>query len=102
ENPPPLVWGKNLLRFAVRFASTEHCDEVQIRGWDPVGKRKITGRATTGEPGTDAAAAQEMAAAARRGFGQVKRSAGQFPVTDQAGADAMATSLLLRASGEEV
>src|SRR5206468_2773403 len=42
ENPPPLVWGKNLLRFAVRFASAEHCDEVQIRGWDPVGKRKIT------------------------------------------------------------
>ena len=34
--------------------------------------------------------------------GPVKRNAGQFPVTDQAEADALATSLLLRASGEEV
>jgi len=32
----------------------------------------------------------------------VKRSAGQFPVTDQSEADALAASLLLRASGEEV
>jgi len=100
--PPPLRWGQNLLRFSVRFASGERCDEVQIRGWDPVGKRAITGRATTGEPGTDAPVAEQMAAAAQRGFGQVKRSAGQFPVTDQAEADALATALLLRASGEEV
>jgi phage protein D len=100
--PPALRWGHNLLRFSVRFASGEHCDEVQIRGWDPVGKRAVTGRATAGEPGTDAPVAEQMAAAARRGFGRVKRSAGQFPVTDQSEADALAKSLLLRASGEEV
>jgi uncharacterized protein involved in type VI secretion and phage assembly len=43
-----------------------------------------------------------MADAARRAFGRIKRNAGQFPVTDQAEADALAGSLLLRASGEEV
>jgi phage baseplate assembly protein gpV len=62
----------------------------------------VTGRATEGEPGTDAAVAGEMAAAARRSFGRVQRSAGQFPVADQAEADALAKSLLLRTSGDEV
>jgi uncharacterized protein involved in type VI secretion and phage assembly len=100
--PPKLRYGDNLSTFTVRFSSTERCDEVQIRGWDPLGKRPITGRATEPDPGTDAPAAQEMAAAAKRAFGQVKRSAGQFPVTDQSEADALASSLLLRASGEEV
>jgi uncharacterized protein involved in type VI secretion and phage assembly len=100
--PPPLRWGQNLQRFSVRFSAAERCDEVHIRGWDPLGKRPVTGRATEGDPGTDAPAAQEMAAAARRGFGRVQRSAGQFPVADQAEADALAASFLLRTSGGEV
>lgn len=101
-SPPALRWGQNLQRFAVRFASGERCDEVRIRGWDPLAKRALTGRATEGDPGTDAPAAQEMAAAARRTFGRVERSAGQFPVADQAEADALAQSFLLRTSGGEV
>lgn len=100
--PPTLRWGANLQRFTVRFSAGERCDEVQIRGWDAVGKQAITGRATEPDPGSDAPAAEEMAAAARRAFGRVQRSAGQFPVTDQSEADALASSLLLRASGEEV
>lgn len=100
--PPPLKWGDNLRRFSVRFASGERADEVQINGWDPLAKRAVTGRANEGDPGTDAPAAAEMAAAARRGFGRVRRSAGQFPVADQAEADALAKSLLLRTSGGEV
>jgi hypothetical protein len=100
--PPPLRWGGNLRRFAVRFASTERCDEVQVNGWDPLAKRTITGQSAEGDPGTDAPAAAEMAAAARRGFGQVRRSAGHFPVADQAEGDALARSLLLRTSGTEV
>jgi phage protein D len=100
--PPPLKWGQNLRRFSVRFASGERCDEVEVRGWDPLGKRAVTGRATEGDQGTDAPAALEMAAAARQGFGRVRRSAGQFPVADQAQADALARSFLLRTSGGEV
>jgi uncharacterized protein involved in type VI secretion and phage assembly len=99
--PPKLRYGQNLSRFTVRFSSAERCDEVQIRGWDQLGKEAIQGRATETDPGTDAPAAQEMADAARRAFGRVKRNAGQFPVTDQSEADALASSLLLRASGEE-
>lgn len=100
--PPKLTYGKNLSRFSTRFSAAERSDEVEIRGWDQLGKEAITGRADTTDPGTDAPAAQEMTDAARRAFGRVKRNAGQFPVTDQAEADALAGSLLLRASGEEV
>lgn len=99
--PPRLRYGANLAKFAVRFSAAERSDEVQIRGWDSLGKEPIAGRATETDPGTDAPAATEFADAARRAFGRVKRNAGQFPVTDQSEADALAKSLLLRASGEE-
>jgi phage protein D/phage baseplate assembly protein gpV len=100
--PPKLTYGKNLSRFSTRFSAAERSDEVEIRGWDHLGKEAITGRSDTTDPGSDAPAAKEMADAARRAFGRIKRNAGQFPVTDQAEADALAGSLLLRASGEEV
>lgn len=100
--PPSLKYGKNLSRFSVRFSAAERCDEVQIRGWDQLGKQPIQGQASETDPGTDAPAAQELSGAAQRAFGRVKRNAGQFPVTDQAEADKLASSLLLRASGEEV
>jgi phage protein D len=101
-NPPKLTYGKNLSRFTTRFSAAERSDEVEIRGWDPLGKEAITGRSETVERGSEAPAATEMADAAKRAFGRVKRNAGQFPVTDQAEADALAKSLLMRATGEEV
>src|SRR4051812_20050189 len=85
--PPKLTYGQNLAKFAARFSAAERSDEVEIRGWDQLGKEAITGRADRTDPGTDAPAAQEMTDAARRAFGRVKRNAGQFPVTDQAEAD---------------
>lgn len=100
--PPELRWGDNLHRFKVRFSSAERCDEVVVRGWDPIGKTAVVGRATEGDTGTTAPAAEEMTAAARNGFGEVTRFAGQFPVSTQAEADALATSLFLKASSEEV
>ena len=101
-SPPPLRWGANLKGFSVRFASGERCDEVQVRGWDPLAKKPIVGRASEGELGTDAPAGDEMHAAAKRAFGRVQRSAGYFPVADQAQADALAQAFLLRSSGAEV
>lgn len=100
--PPELRWGENLHKFKVRFSSSERCDEVTVRGWDPVAKTAVVGRANEGDVGTTAPAAGEMTSAARSGFGDVARFAGQFPVTTQAEADALAQSLLLKASGDEV
>ena len=72
------------------------------RGWDPLGKRSVVGHAREGDAGTDAPAAAELAQAARTAFGSVQRYATAFPVADQAEADALAQSLMLRASGDEV
>ena len=103
ETPPPvLTWRRNLSKFKVRFSSTERCDEVTVRAWDPVAKRAIIGSAHSGDTGTTAPLAQTLGDAARQGFGTVKRFAGQVPVQTQAEADALAASLLLKASGEEV
>jgi uncharacterized protein involved in type VI secretion and phage assembly len=100
--PPTLTWGENLRDFKVRFASSDLCDEVVVTSWDPVNKRAITGRAKTPDPGTDAPAAAEMAAAAKRNFGSVTRRAGQFPAASQSEADARAEALLLKASSGAV
>lgn len=100
--PPTLRWGGNLQRFKVRFSSTERCDSVTVRGHDPLAKRTLVGRADAGDPGTDAPAVVDMADDARTAFGGIERFAGQFPVATQAEADALAESLLLKASGGEV
>jgi phage protein D/phage baseplate assembly protein gpV len=100
--PPDLEYGENLNTFRVRFSSTERCDEVVVRGWDPVAKKAIEGKASDGDSGCTAPAADQIDAESRRAFGNVTRSAGQFPVATQAAADALAESLLLRASGGAV
>ncbi len=100
--PYAVRWGDNLTRFTVRFASSEMCDEVVVKAWNPVDKRAVTGHATTGDAGTDAPAAGEMAGAARHAFGRVTRTTGLFPADSQTEADAIASSLLLRASGHAV
>ncbi|OXM63549.1 VgrG-related protein [Amycolatopsis vastitatis] len=102
HRPPVLVWGGNLHDFRVRFASADACDEVVVTAWDPVDKRAVTGRASTPDPGSDAPAVAEMAAAARRGFGAVTRRAGQFPAASKPEADARAEALLRKASGGQV
>ncbi|MBW3605388.1 MAG: VgrG-related protein [Actinobacteria bacterium] len=99
---PTLTWGGNLHAFRVRFSSSERCDQVTVRGHDAVGKRTIVGRASDGDPGTDAPAVSELADDARAAFGTIERSAGQFPMTTQREADALATALLSTASGAEV
>jgi phage protein D len=100
--PPALRWGSNLHRFKVRFSSSERCDEVTVRGWNPDAKEAIVGRATEGDAGTSAPAAGQLLGAARSAFGEAKRFAGQFPVQTQGEADALARALMLKASGEAV
>lgn len=96
-----LDWGDRLLGFRARFSSTDRCDEVVVRGWDPVASREIVGRADEPDLGTTAPAAEELRDDAGSAFGQVTRSAGHFPVTTQSEADALAASLLARASSGE-
>ncbi|MGI8768542.1 MAG: VgrG-related protein [Propionibacteriaceae bacterium] len=100
--PPNLRWGDNLLHFSVRFTAADRADEVLVRGWDPMGKQAIIGRATDTELITDALAAMQSDSSAQRSFGSIQRSATTLVVRDQAEADQVADSLLSRASGEGV
>ena len=102
SRPFTVTWGENLTRFSVRFASSEHCDEVVVKAWNPLDKTTVTGRSTDTDPGTDAPAAAEMANAARHAFGRITRSTGQFPANSPAEADALADSLIRKASGGAV
>ncbi|HXJ65903.1 MAG TPA: VgrG-related protein [Actinomycetota bacterium] len=102
ESPPSLTWGDNLQSFRVRFSAAERCDEVTVRGWDPKNKATIVGRSDQGDTGSTASASSDLSDSAQRAFGRVSRFAGQFPVSTQQEADALARSLLLKASGDEV
>jgi phage protein D/phage baseplate assembly protein gpV len=100
--PPTLTWGGNLHRFSVRFSSTERTDEVRVKGWDPIAKQVVDGRASQPDRGSDAPAAKEFADDAQRAFGRVTRQASRIAVADRGQADKVATSLLQRAAGSEV
>jgi uncharacterized protein involved in type VI secretion and phage assembly len=95
---PPLVWGQNLTWFRVRYSSTERCDEVLVRSWDPDARRAVVGRASQPDPPTTAPFAEQLASASDRAFGRITRSAGRFPAASSGEADALAGSLLSRAS----
>ena len=100
EQPPTVRWGENLLKFTVRFTSTERCDEVVVTGGDPLAKETVVGRSSKDQPFTSAPAAAESNGAARSAFGTVARNATTLVVRDQSEADALAESLIVRATGE--
>lgn len=100
--PPTLRWGDNLHKWKVRFSAAERCDEVVVRGWDGLEKREIEARAAAPDPTATAPAAAELAAAARRAFGDVVRGAGHLGVTSRGEADELAGSLAARAAGAGV
>lgn len=102
ERAPTLSWGGNLLEFDARFSSVERADRVQVRGWDQVAKRAIVGRASDPSASTDAPAASQSSEGARSAFGQVERTAVAVAVADQEEADAVASALLARATGDGV
>ncbi|MEO5952087.1 MAG: contractile injection system protein, VgrG/Pvc8 family [Chloroflexia bacterium] len=53
ESPPvetPLSWGLSIQQFKARLTTMDQVSEVEVRGWDPKGKRDIVGRATRPSP----------------------------------------------------
>lgn len=100
--PPTLTSGENLHRFRVRFSSADRCDEVVVRAWDSAGRSELVGRASERVPGTTATAAEEIHSEATQSFGSVQRSAESMRAATQREADAIAQSLMTRASSAEV
>lgn len=43
--PIDLAWREELLSFRARMVTGEQVNEVEVRGWDPINKKAVTGRA---------------------------------------------------------
>jgi phage protein D len=43
--PIDLAWREELLSFRARMTTGEQVSEVEVRGWDPINKKAVTGRA---------------------------------------------------------
>jgi uncharacterized protein involved in type VI secretion and phage assembly len=44
-DPIDLAWREELLSFRARMMTGEQVNEVEVRGWDPINKKAVTGRA---------------------------------------------------------
>ena len=90
--------GRTCQRFTVRFSSAERCDEVRVRGWDPLGKRAVEGRSSQADPDGRARGARSWRV--RHGAASSgSRFAAQLPVADDTEAAALAERSSPRASG---
>ncbi|MEX0761911.1 MAG: VgrG-related protein [Dehalococcoidia bacterium] len=101
-SPPKLEWGQDLINIRLRLSAAERADEVTVKGWTPLTNQPINGNATNGSSSlkyTTATALKGLESDAKRAFGTVKRTVGHVPVVSQEEANALAESLLRKASG---
>lgn len=106
--PVRLIWGSDLLSFNPRLSTAEQVNEVEVRGWDPVKKTQVVGRAVRGQgaPMVGAAPAGSGADAAKSAWGEAKlaivdeyvRSPSEAEVLAQAALDE-AASVFIEAQG---
>lgn len=95
---PQLIWGENLLDFRPVLTSVHQVDAVVVRGWDPMTKREIVGRASesTSMPGVEGT--QKV----QSGFKGSNQMIVSRPVQTQAEADAVAQSIRDEMAGDLV
>ncbi len=89
-----LAWGKTLLKFRPRLATSEQVNQVEVRGWDPRKKQAVVGHAAKGEGAPQIGISQPGAAVAADAWGEA-----QFAIVDQfvrspSEADALAQAAL--------
>ena len=88
--PLQLVVGTNLISFRPRVTAGSQVDDVTVRGWDPVAKRAVVGRATAAsEAASVALSPGELASA----FGGAQDVCVTRPIASQTEADAAASAL---------
>lgn len=81
----------DLLDFHAAVTSMNQPTEIQIGGWDVVNKKPIVGKANSGSLGQGSGPSRSKSV-----FGPSLRQNGEFPVSSQAEAEALARAQLLR------
>jgi len=91
---PVLEWGANLIEFNPRLNTSRQVGEVIVRGWDPVQKQEIVGRATRPQDTPEVGEREQGGETAQRAFGVAGTEVIEDrPVATQAEADALAQSI---------
>ena len=95
-SPVRLVWGDDLLSFSPRMSTTEQVNEVEVRGWDPVKKREVVGRATSGRGAPEVGLAPSGSGAdiAKQAWGEAKIALVDQFVRSPAEAEALAQAAI--------
>ena len=96
-----LTWGTDLLSFSPRMTLAEQVDEVVVRGWDPKDKKKIEGKATSGDIDADLSDGKGGALAKSK-FGSGKYIVVDQPAVSVAEATDMAKARMNEFSGSFV
>ncbi len=86
--PPRLKWGIELISFQPSLTTIQQVDEVVVRGWDPITKQAVVGRATH----SDLAPRVKGRDRAERRFKGTNQVVVSCPVQTQAEAEALARS----------
>jgi len=88
-----LEWGASLIQFRMIGSTVFQASDVEVRGWDPIEKTTIIGKATSGDGFPSLKDSRTGIEQARKAFGESKLTVVDMPVYTQSEADAMAKSL---------
>ncbi len=94
--PYQLLLGGNLLRFRPRVTAAEQVAQVQVRGWDPVGKQAVVGSSPAVASSTSVGVTPADLAGM---FGAPPYVVVDRPVTSQAEADTVASAIAAQIAG---
>ncbi len=87
---PTLKLGENLVHFQPRLTAARQADKVEVRGWDPAGKREFVAQATPSAAPQQAGLSQAGGAVAKKAFGAAKVILVNRPVATVDDAQALA------------
>jgi len=94
-DPIKLTWRDELISFRASMTTSEQVNEVEVRGWDPVNKQEVTGRATRPENLPEIGISKTGGETAQEAFHKEARMVvARQPVYSQEQADAIAKAVL--------
>jgi len=96
DGPLQLVKGKNLLELQGVVTAAQQVAEVEVRGWDPLSKKEIVGRATAGATSAQVAVTPKKVAEV---FGSPRLVSASTLHSRQADAEAEAKAIAQRIGG---
>jgi phage protein D/phage baseplate assembly protein gpV len=98
---PVLEWGVNLPEFNARLNTAQQVGEVIVRGWDPVNKEEIVGRATAPQDTPEVGERRQGGQAAEDAFHIASKEViVNRPIATQAEADDLAQSICDEIGGD--